>query len=485
MTFVFLCSIIPSIINLFYIKVLHPMRHSVTREDIVNGPVLKSILRFAFPLMLTNFLSNIFSAVDTIVVGKYAGSEALAAVGATGSLIFMVSSLFNGLSMGASVVVGQMIGRGNESRAKETVETAFIMASGSGIFLSVMGLLFSKFMLRLVSTPENIIDQSALYMRIYLGASIFMLVYNFGAAILRAKGDTLRPLYFMIASGLTNVILNLVFVVGLHMGTAGVAFATLISQAVSAILVTYSLVTTKDITQLDLKRMRFNKHTAVEILRIGIPSGIQSMMFSVSNVVMQSSINSFNSSDIIAGNTAGSNLENFCYIAMMAFTQACVSFTSQNYGARKYEKLKKIMYQSLALVVIGSLAVSGVIWAFHKPLLSLYTSDPEVIRIGTLRVIYVILPLFLNGVLDIFAGSLRGMGKSTLPMMTMVFGICGVRLAWLWGFFPTHRSLEVIYMSYPLSWFITSVFEYILWLYVYKKIVLPHQNIQIDNEPWQ
>jgi putative MATE family efflux protein len=280
------------------------MSHSVTREDIVNGPLFRSILRFAFPLMLTNFLSNLFSAVDTIVVGKYAGSEALAAVGATGSLIFMVSSMFNGLSMGASVVVGQMIGRGNESRAKETVETAFIMAAGSGLFLSVSGLLFSKALLRMVSTPANILDQSALYMRIYLGASIFMLIYNFGAAILRAKGDTVRPLYFMFASGLTNVILNLVFVVGFHMGTAGVAFATMISQAVSAILVTYSLVTTKDITQLDLRKMRFNKRTALEILRIGVPSGIQSMMFSVSNVVMQKSINSFDSSDIIAGNTA-------------------------------------------------------------------------------------------------------------------------------------------------------------------------------------
>ena len=458
------------------------MSRAVTREDIVNGPLLSSMLKFAFPLMLTNFLSNLFSAVDTIVVGQHAGSEALAAVGATGSLIFMVSSLFNGLSMGASVVVGQMIGRGNESRAKETVETAFIMAASSGLFLSMVGLFFSKSLLRMVSTPANILDQSALYMRIYLGGAIFMLIYNFGAAILRAKGDTLRPLYYIIASGLTNVVLNLIFVTRLHLGTAGVAFATLISQAVSAILVTYSLITTKDITQLDLKHMRFNGRTALEILRIGVPSGIQSMMFSISNVVMQSSINSFSSSDIIAGNTAGSNLENFCYIAMMAFTQACISFTSQNYGARKYEKLKKVMYVSLILVIIGALTVAGIIWIFHKPLLSLYTNDPEVVRIGTLRVLYVILPLFLNGILDVFAGSLRGMGKSSLPMIIMVVGICGVRLAWLWGFFPTHRALEVIYLSYPLSWFITSVLEFILWNYVYHKIVLPQKDVSINLE---
>ena len=458
-------------------------RHTVSREDIVNGPLLKSMLQFSFPLMITNFLSNLFSAVDTIVVGKYAGDAALAAVGATGSLIFMFSSLFNGLSMGASVVVGQMIGRGNESRAKETVETAFIMAGASGLFMSISGLLFSKAMLRLVSTPESIIDQSTLYMRIYLGSSIFMLIYNFGAAILRAKGDTLRPLYYIIASGITNVALNLLFVVEFHMGTAGVAYATLISQAVSAILVTYSLITTKDITQLDLKQMRFNSRIALEILRIGVPSGVQSMMFSISNVVMQSSINSFNSSTIIAGNTAGSNLENFCYIAMMAFVQACVSFTSQNYGARKYEKLRKIMSLSLVLVIIGSLAVSGVIWLFHKPLLSLYTNDPEVIEIGTLRVIYVILPLFLNGVLDVFAGSLRGMGRSTLPMIIMVGGICGVRLAWLLGYFPTHRTLQVIYLSYPISWFITSVLEYILWLYVYRKFILPQKDSETIFEP--
>ena len=458
------------------------MSRAVTREDIVNGPLLSSMLKFAFPLMLTNFLSNLFSAVDTIVVGQHAGSEALAAVGATGSLIFMVSSLFNGLSMGASVVVGQMIGRGNESRAKETVETAFIMAASSGLFLSMVGLFLSKSLLRMVSTPANILDQSALYMRIYLGGAIFMLIDNFGAARLRAKGDTLRPLYYIIASGLTNVVLNLIFVTRLHLGTAGVAFATLISQAVSAILVTYSLITTKDITQLDLKHMRFNGRTALEILRIGVPSGIQSMMFSISNVVMQSSINSFSSSDIIAGNTAGSNLENFCYIAMMAFTQACISFTSQNYGARKYEKLKKVMYVSLVLVIIGALTVAGIIWVFHKPLLSLYTNDPEVVRIGTLRVLYVILPLFLNGILDVFAGSLRGMGKSSLPMIIMVVGICGVRLAWLWGFFPTHRALEVIYLSYPLSWFITSVLEFILWNYVYHKIVLPQKDVSINLE---
>ena len=456
------------------------MSRSVTREDIVDGPLLSNVLKFAFPLMLTNFLSNLFSAVDTIVVGKFAGSEALAAVGATGSLIFMVSSLFNGLSMGASVVVGQMIGRGNENRAKETVETAFMMAAGSGLFLSMAGLLFSKSLLRMVSTPENILDQSALYMRIYLGGAIFMLIYNFGAAIMRAKGDTLRPLYYIMASGLTNVILNLVFVMKLHMGTAGVAFATLISQAVSATLVTYSLVTTKDITQLDLKKMRFNGRTALEILRIGIPSGIQSMMFSVSNVVLQSSINSFDSSNIIAGNTAGANLENFCYIAMMAFTQACISFTSQNYGARKYEKLKKIMYLCLVLVIVGALTIASLIWLFHKPLLSLYTSDPEVIEIGTKRVIYVIMPLFLNGILDVFAGSLRGMGKSSLPMITMVVGICGVRLAWLLGYFPTHRTLEVIYLSFPLSWFITSVIEYILWHQYYHKYVLPRKNTDTD-----
>ena len=206
------------------------------------------------------------------------------------------------------------------------------------------------------------------------------------------------------------------------------------------------------------------------------------MMFSISNVVMQSSINSFSSSDIIAGNTAGSNLENFCYIAMMAFTQACISFTSQNYGARKYEKLKKVMYVSLILVIIGALTVAGIIWIFHKPLLSLYTNDPEVVRIGTLRVLYVILPLFLNGILDVFAGSLRGMGKSSLPMIIMVVGICGVRLAWLWGFFPTHRALEVIYLSYPLSWFITSVLEFILWNYVYHKIVLPQKDVSINLE---
>lgn len=323
----------------------------------------------------------------------------------------------------------------------------------------------------MMATPANIIDQSTLYMRIYFAGSIFMVLYNFGAAILRSKGDTKRPLYFLVISGLINVVLNLIFVIFLHLDVAGVALATVISQSVACFLILSSLLHEEDATKLIWRELKLDKHVVLETMRIGIPAGIQGMAFSLSNVVVQSSINSFDSSIIVAANSAAVNIENFVYIGMMAIAQATISFTSQNIGAGKKEAVKHIMLVTLVLDALSAIIIGFIAWYFGSFFLSFYTNDPLVIETGLIRLFYVALFLFLNGVLDIFINSMRGMGHSTIPTLLMIIGVCGVRLAWLWFYFPHHQELSVIYMCYPLSWIITSLFEAGLWVYCYKQLI--------------
>lgn len=448
------------------------MKDRIKKEvDIVNGPLLSSICQYAYPLMLTNFAQQLFTAIDTVIIGNFAGDNAMAAVGATGSLIFLFTSLFNGLSMGATVVAAQLIGEGNQESVRKSVHTSYGLGFYCGIVMAVLGLCGSKFFLSLMKTPADIIDSSALYMRIYFLSSIFLLVYNFGAAILRAKGDTRRPLYALAASGIVKAAGSLFMVSVMKMGVAGVACATIVSQLVAAIIVTIALVNEEGAIHLDLRSVSIDGTIALNIMKIGIPAGIQSMMYSISNVVLQSSLNSFDSANVIAGNSAGGNIENFAYIGMYSFSQACVTFTSQNYGARKYDKLKKIMYLTLALCVASAFSISFVMWLFRYPLLDIFTDEPAIMEVGALRITYVVLPLFLNGVLDIFVGSMRGMGKSTLATILMMAGICGVRLAWLLIYFKINPQLYIVYLSFPLSWLVTSVIEYILWLIVYRQII--------------
>lgn len=439
--------------------------------DMVNGPLLQNILLFSIPLMITNLLQMMFNAADTVVVGRFAGQQALAAVGSTGSLCGLIISLFNGLSVGSNVLIARYLGSGDYDKIEKSVHTSMTLAMVCGVFLTGIGFFASKPMLQLMSTPADIIDMSELYMRIYFVGTFFMLIYNFGAAILRSKGDTKRPLYFLCVSGVTNMVLNIFFVVFLKMSVAGVAIATVISQALAALLVCITLVKEIDATHLDFKKLGIDRPMAWDIIKIGVPAGLQGVVYSISNVVVQSSINSFGSSAIVAGHSAASNVENFVYIGMGAFTQACITFTSQNVGANNLKRVKSIFNQSMVLTVVSSASIGFLVWFFGEFCLSLYTSDPAVIEAGMVHLLWVTMPLFINGILDVFVCSMRGMGYSTMPTILMLVGICGVRLTWIWTVFPIHRSLAVIYMCYPLSWTVTSIILGILWVRCHKEML--------------
>lgn len=439
--------------------------------DMVNGPLLKNIFIFCFPLMAMNLLQMLFNAADTIVVGKFAGQEALAAVGATGSLIFLFNSLFQGLSVGTNVVIANAIGAGDHKRITKSVSSSIVMGIVGGIILAFLGLFASRFMLELMSTPGDIIDQSTIYMKIILCGGIFMVVYNFGSAILRSKGDTKRPLYFLCISGIINVLLNLLFVIIFHLDVVGVAAATIISQAIGCLMLLYTLTHENDATRVDLRKLCLDFDVVKETMRIGIPAGLQGMAFSLSNVVIQSSINSFDSSIIVAGNSAAANVENFTYIGMMAFAQATITFTSQNVGAKRKDNVKKIMWYTMVLDLSSSFIAGVLVWYFGDFLLGLYNDNPMVIANGKIRLFYVCVFLFLNGAMDIYINSMRGMGRSSLPTVSMVIGVCGVRLLWLWFVFPQFRTLDMIYICYPISWLVTTVFEAVLWIDTHKKLM--------------
>ena len=437
--------------------------------DMANGPLLKNILIFSIPLIFSNILQMFFNSADTIIVGKFAGDKALAAVGSTGSIVFLITSLFNGLATGTNVVVARYIGTGNKDKIKDSVHTSIALATAGGIVLTFIGLFFSKVFLRMMSTPEDFIDLSATYMRIYFMGVIFLLLYNFGSAILRSKGDTQRPLYFLLISGVLNIVLNFITVYFFHLSVIGAASATVASEALSAFLVLNVLFHEEDATRLDMKHLYFDKESILNIMRIGIPAGLSGAVFALSNVVIQSSINSFNSTDVVAGNAAGNNVENYVYIGYMAFTQATITFTSQCMGAGRFDRIKQIMVTTMAMVVVGAIIMGTAVYLAGPFVLRFYTDKPEVVAVGMVRIRLVASLLVLNGILDVFVNSLRGMGVSTLPTVLMVVGICGVRLLWIYTMFPIHHTLESIYLCFPISWAVTSIVEFILWIIVYRR----------------
>ena len=437
--------------------------------DMANGPLLKNILIFSIPLIFSNILQMFFNSADTIIVGKFAGDKALAAVGSTGSIVFLITSLFNGLATGTNVVVARYIGTGNKDKIKDSVHTSIALATAGGIVLTFIGLFFSKVFLRMMSTPEDFIDLSATYMRVYFMGVIFLLLYNFGSAILRSKGDTQRPLYFLLISGVLNIVLNFITVYFFHLSVIGAASATVFSEALSAFLVLNVLFHEEDATRLDMKHLYFDKESILNIMRIGIPAGLSGAVFALSNVVIQSSINSFNSTDVVAGNAAGNNVENYVYIGYMAFTQATITFTSQCMGAGRLDRIKQIMVTTMAMVVVGAIIMGTAVYLAGPFVLKFYTDKPEVVAVGMVRIRLVASLLVLNGILDVFVNSLRGMGVSTLPTVLMVVGICGVRLLWIYTMFPIHHTLESIYLCFPISWAVTSIVEFILWIIVYRR----------------
>ena len=437
--------------------------------DMCNGPLLGKLLIFALPLMLSGILQLLFNAADIIVVGRFTGSHALAAVGSTSSLINLLVNLFIGFSIGANVLTAQYYGAKDQKNIHQTIHTSILISLIGGIILIAVGVLLARPLLELMATPEDVLDQATLYMKIYFCGMPATMVYNFGAAILRAIGDTRRPLYFLFTAGVLNVFLNLFFVIVFHMGVAGVALATIISQTLSAILVVRCLTNLDGICRLYLKQLKIYPEKLLRIVQIGLPAGLQGAVFSISNVLIQSSVNSFGSI-AMAGNTAASNLEGFVYTSMNAVYQTALSFTSQNIGAGKYQRIGMILRRCVALVTIIGLALGGLVVLFHQPLLSIYSTDPDVISYGTVRLFIICLPYFLCGIMDTLVGMLRGMNYSILPMIASIVGVCGLRIVWIFTVFRWNHTLFTLYISYPITWALTACVHFGCYLWVRKRI---------------
>ena len=438
-------------------------------QNMLQGPLLKNIILYAIPIILTSWLQLLFNAADLVVVGQFDGSHSLAAVGATGAITNLIVNLFIGLSVGAGVGVAHGLGSNDTVAVHRTVHTAIPAAVVSGIFLTIVGVALSETFLIWMDTPENILPLSTIYMQIYFGGMVFNMVYNFVASILRAAGDTKSPLIFLAISGVINVLLNLVFVLVFHMNVAGVALATVISQAVSAVLVVITLMRRTDACKLELKKIRFYGPQLSKMIRIGLPAGIQGSMFSISNVMIQSSINSFGDI-VLSGNTAPGNIEGFVYTAMNAFHQTAVNFTGQNVGARQYDRVKKILWTCLGCVGVTGLVLGLGMYAFGPQLLSIYITDSqEAIQYGLVRLSYICAVYFLCGLMDVSTGALRGMGASLVPMIISVLGVCGIRLLWIGTVFQTYHTTDCLYLSYGVSWVITFLAQFISFWMVYNR----------------
>ena len=437
--------------------------------DMTHGPLLGKMLRFAFPLMISSVLQLLFNAADVIVVGRFAGSNALAAVGSTGALINLLVNLFIGLSVGTNVIVARYVGANDWKDAHEAVHTSVLLSLLGGSFLVLVGLLLAKPLLTLMGTPNEVLDLAAVYMRIFFCGMPLNMLYNFGSAILRSTGDTKRPLYFLIISGIINVGLKLIFVIVFHMSVAGVALATIISQGVSAVLIIGCLLRDEGICHLNLKELKLYPDKVKEMVRIGLPAGLQGCVFSISNVLIQSSINSFGPV-AMAGNTSAANIEGFMYVSMNAMYQTALSFAGQNMGAKEYGRLKKITILSMVLVASIGLTVGLLGDLFGRQLLGIYSTDPEVIRYGLIRISIVAPTYFLCGMMDVMVGNLRGLGYSFLPMCVSLAGACGIRVGWIFTIFQVHHELSWLYYSYPVSWAITAFAHIVCYVIVRRKL---------------
>ena len=437
--------------------------------DMCTGSLPQKILLFSLPLMATGMLQLLFNAADIIVVGRFSGSEALAAVGSTTALISMFTNLFIGVSLGTSVLTARFYAAGRDQEVSETVHTSIMLALLSGILMVFVGLFFSRGALELMDTPDDVIDLSTLYMKIYFVGMPFFMLYNYGAAVLRAVGDTKRPLFFLIISGVLNAGLNLFLVVVFHMGVAGVGIATVISQMVSCVLVLICLYRAESSYQLRLSKLTMKGVYLKQIFQVGVPAGIQSTVINLSNALLQSSVNSFGSI-AMAGYTAANNILGFLYMSVNSITQACMSFTSQNYGVGKLKRMDKVLRDCAILSISIAAVLGGLAYSFGPQILTVYTSDPKVINCGMEILAYTSITYFLCGIMDLFPGALRGMGYSAVPMVLSVIGTVGTRIVWVFGIFPNHRSLSVLFVSYPVSWILTIVLQVMCFYFVRKRV---------------
>lgn len=438
--------------------------------DMCNGTIMDKLISFALPLMLSGILQLMFNAVDLVVVGRFSGQQSLAAVGSTTALINVFTNLFIGISLGANVLAARFYAAGRDKEMSDTVHTSIAFAFISGVVMALVGLLFARGALQLMDTPENVIHLSTLYMRIYFMGMPFFMLYNYGAAILRAVGDTKRPLLYLIVAGVINAILNMILVITFHLGVVGVAIGTVISQLVSCFLVLRCLIQTDSSYQLRWEKLSIKSIYLKQIFQVGIPAGIQSTVINFSNVLLQSSVNSFGSV-AMAGYTAANNLLGFLYMSVNSVTQACMSFTSQNYGVGKYKRMDRVLLDCLILTVVvaGVLGCGG--FVFGPQILRIYTSDADVIACGMEILSITTISYFLCGIMDLFPGSLRGMGYSAVPMVLSVIGTVGTRILWIYGFFPQHRTLSFLFISYPLSWIITIAMQVICFVFVRKRCI--------------
>lgn len=439
--------------------------------DMCTGSILKKMLLFSLPLMASSVLQLLFNAADIIVVGRFSGDNALAAVGSNTALINLLTNFFMGLSIGANVLVARYYGAKQDKDLVETIHTSMLLSIYSGIILTVVGILCAKQILIWMKTPEAVLDLAAVYLRIYFLGMTATMIYNFGSAILRAVGDTRRPLYYLVVAGVVNVVLNLVFVIIFRLSVMGVAIATVISQCISAVLILRCLMHETGSIKLDLRKLSINKSKFLKIAQIGLPASLQGVIFSLSNVVIQSSVNLFGEITV-AGNSAAANIEGFVYVSMNSLYQATISFTSQNVGAGKYERINKILYTAQICVIVVGLLLGNSALFFGRQLLSVYSGSSEVIDAGMKRLNIIARTYALCGMMDVMVGALRGLGYSVMPMIVSLIGACGLRLLWIFTFFRMERFHNVtsLYLTYTWSWIITLSAHVICWLIVRRKL---------------
>ena len=435
-----------------------------------EGSIVKKLLQFSVPLIFSSLLQILFNTADVIVVGRFAGDNSLGAVGSTGSLINLMVNLFVGLSVGTTVVAANFFGAGKKSELKETVHTAILLSLISGIILTIFGVVGAKKILQWMQSPKEILDLATQYLQIYFGGIISTMIYNFGSALLRAKGDTKRPLYILFFAGIINVILNLIFVILFKMDVAGVALATVISQTISAFLVVRCLLKETEEFKLDLKQLKINPQILIRIIKIGVPAGLQGIIFSLSNVIIQSSINSFGAI-VIAGNSAALNIENFIFTGMNGFSQGTLTFISQNFGAKKYQRINKTIIVALFCVFLVGFVFGNLTVILGRRLLSFFTTSPEVIESGISRLKIICTTYALCGMMDVMGNAIRGIGHSVLPMIITLLGACGIRLLWISTIFliPKFHSCNTIFVSYPISWTVTFIAHIICFFIIRKK----------------
>ena len=445
------------------------MKIGTSKEvDMLHGPLLMKIIVFALPLAASSILQQLFNSVDVAVVGRFASSEALAAVGSNTPVINLLINLFVGISMGANVVISNHIGQRNEKNIKKAISTVALVAVISGLFLMVFGIIIARPILTVMDTPDNVLDMAIEYLRIYFIGIPFFMIFNFGAAILRSMGDTRRPLYILVVAGIVNTILNLIFVIYFHMGVAGVAIATAIANCISAALIVLLLMREREPYRLHLDDMKIAGAELKRMLSIGIPAGVQGMVFSLSNVLLQTAINSYGSA-AIAGSAAALNFESYCYFLMVACNGAAISFIGQNYGAGYNDRVRRIYWICMSLAVVTCAFAN---WFFvwqHNFFLSLFSTDPVVMQYGSIRLHYVLAFQAIACSYEISGSALRGMGKSMLPTVMTIFGTCLLRIAWLYLVCPRYHGFEVIMMVYPVSWLITGIMVCVAFAYTLKK----------------